>query len=362
METTNHKLMKVIRFLNILFAIQGFIVFIFLLFDISETKNAFFFWYSKQRFLLLLIFFLITVFFIVSAFFHSRNEDWTNKFQTSFFQSKYFPVFVIFLFVILFSIVILYSIPPDTFPYKYHVYFDRLIPVFLFISISIIEIFIAFYIYRNSEDYLPTIKSFLKSWTTRIFLFATLVFVVTILTCFGNRPDPISWRQLGSPLFLWQIALSIIIGGILGVFETKYKFLKQNRLVDIFLIICLFFIAVSAWLSLPLQKAYTAPIVRPPNMEVYPYSDALFYSLSAESILSGYGIDGSTVVPRPLFITELAYVFKLADGNYSRIIFIQTFILALIPILLFLIGKDLHSRYLGITLALLSIFREYVGI
>jgi hypothetical protein len=362
MDFKEHPSRDLIKYLNVILALQSLALLFFLLFDISESKNNYFLWYSKQRLILILIFFLVTAILIGFFMIQSRAKEKINRILTTFVNGNYLTVLVIFFSIILLSIVILYSIPKNLIQFEYLVYYDRLQPVLFFISFSIIEIIIALYLFRNNKSFHLSFKNLFKSPLTLIFILTFLFFFVIVVTGIGNQPDPLSWRQLGSPLLTWQIIFSVFIGLIYGIFESKFEILKKPKYVDLILVSGIFIIAVSSWLSLPLQKAYTAPLVRPPNMEVYPYSDALFYSLSAESVLSGYGIYGSTVVPRPLFITELVYIFALASGDYSRIITLQTLVLALIPILLFLIGKSLNGKSLGISLALLSIFREYDAI
>jgi hypothetical protein len=357
-----HPSSNLIKYLNIILSLQSLALLFFLLFDISESKNNLFLWYSKQRLILILIFFLITASLVGLFIIYSKLKDKIHKFVTTFVNGNYLSVFVIFITFLLLSIIVLYSIPRNLIQYEYLVYYDRLLPVCLFLSFSIVEIIVALYLFRNQKRIQPDLKIIFKSHISLIFILVFIVFVLVLLSGIGNRPDPISWRQLGSPLLIWQLIFSVFIGFTYGVYGTKFENLHRQKFVDFILIVSIFIIAITSWMSLPLQKAYTAPSVRPPNMEVYPYSDALFYSLSAESVLSGYGIYGSTIVPRPLFITELVYIFALSAGNYSRIITLQTLVLALIPILLFLIGKNLYGRSLGISLALLSIFREYDAI
>ncbi len=323
MDLNEHPSKDLIKYLNIILALQSLALLFFLLFDISEAKNNYFLWYSKQRLILILIFFLITALLIGIFIIQNKAKEKINRIVTTFVNGNYLSVIVIFLFVILLSILVLYSIPKNLIQYEYLVYYDRLLPVILFISLSIIEIVVTLYLYRNHTSIQPSFKVIVKSRISIIFILTFLFFIIIILSGIGNQPDPISWRQLGSPLLTWQIIFSVFIGLIYVIFESNFEIFKKHKYIDLLLVLGIFIIAITSWLSLPLQKAYTAPLVRPPNMEVYPYSDALFYSLSAESVLSGYGIFGSTVVPRPLFITELVYIFAMASGNYSRIITIQ---------------------------------------
>ena len=53
---------------------------------------------------------------------------------------------------------------------------------------------------------------------------------------------------------------------------------------------------------------------------------------------------------------------RLLGLSYDRIIFLQTLLVALFPSVLYLIGKELHSRMGGIAIALFAIMREVTAI
>lgn len=224
-----------------------------------------------------------------------------------------------------------------------------------FLSLSLAVL--AFLIYLRLDVREFSIKKIIRSPLFYIECAALLLFGVVLLTGIGNQSDSMGWRQPGSPLLVWQVAIALAVGFGYWLLERRYPGLC-NRKMDAVWIVLIYLVAVVSWSGLPLQKAYTAPGVRPPNREVYPYADALFYSLSAESVLSGFGLANWSVVPRPLFLTGLTYVFQAAEGDYGRIIQLQTMALAVIPVLLYFIGKKVFNRPLGVTLAVLAIFRE----
>ena len=138
------------------------------------------------------------------------------------------------------------------------------------------------------------------------------------------------------------------------------------RHIQFLIPILIYLFTVVLWVAQPFQTSYFAPRVRPPNYEVYPYSDAMFYSASAENVLNGNGFLGWgnnemlswQVTPRPYYISLLAYFIFLAQDDYFKLIFIQTLLLALIPVTGFIIGKKIHGNALGVFIALLLIFKE----
>lgn len=247
---------------------------------------------------------------------------------------------------------------PDFIPY-----YDRFYPILLLALLTTGEFLLTLLLmHRGCQIDLARLKIPSTQFTITVIIISLLIMLFIAVSGSGLTPDPVSWRQPGSPLLIWQIAGSLLIGILAGFLENRVFPARFHKYLDRSIIILLVTIASIAWMSLPLQTSYTSPRIRPPNFEVYPYSDALFYSLSAESVINGNGLFGWNIVPRPLFITELAYVFAMADGDYQSVINLQSLILALIPIFLYLIGKELHSRPLGITIALLSIFREIAAI
>jgi hypothetical protein len=118
--------------------------------------------------------------------------------------------------------------------------------------------------------------------------------------------------------------------------------------------------AVVLWLSVPVDVLRNSFYVQidPPAYQPFPYSDAGYYDSMAHSLLIGHPYQGE-VPTRPLYIVFLAALHLLVGENYALIIAGQTFLLALIPVVLYLLGAKLHSRAAGLTIALFAIFREF---
>lgn len=179
------------------------------------------------------------------------------------------------------------------------------------------------------------------------------------LTGWGWTPDPTSWRNMGAPLLTWQILLAAVGGLLWLLLERKsVRLTLAKNWLDILLCLVIYGLTFWLWMSQPIQNSFFSPEARPPNHEVYPYSDAMYYALSAESVTAGAGLYGWSVTPRPFYLTVLSWIVELTGGRYESIILWLTALLALIPVVLYLLGKRLDGRALGLTLAGLAAARE----
>jgi 4-amino-4-deoxy-L-arabinose transferase-like glycosyltransferase len=97
--------------------------------------------------------------------------------------------------------------------------------------------------------------------------------------------------------------------------------------------------------------------INPPAFQPFPYSDAGYYDQMAQSLLIGHPYQG-TIPTRPLYIFLLTILHLLFGEHYRNIIVGQTFVLAAIPVVFYFLGRKLHSRAAGVTIAMFFIFRE----
>ncbi|GAB4504902.1 MAG: hypothetical protein Fur0043_18970 [Anaerolineales bacterium] len=192
-------------------------------------------------------------------------------------------------------------------------------------------------------------------------LMLTLAFVA--LTRLGITPDKAYWGEPGVPIQAWQLGLALL-GGVLFLTLSLLPLFKRHlRLLDVLLPLFVWALAVSIWASVPntvLKNSFYFPIDPPANMP-FPYSDSGYYDYMAHSLLIGTDYTGE-IPTRPLYIVFLAILHRLLGEHYDRIILGQTLILALIPVVFYALGKALHSRLAGLTIALLAIFREWTSL
>jgi len=187
------------------------------------------------------------------------------------------------------------------------------------------------------------------------FCFLLLILFFTYITRLGITPDPAYWGEPGVPMLGWQFVLALL-GGVC-VLSLRFRGL------DFFLPFSLYLLALILWLSVPvdvLANSFYMPI-NPPAFQPFPYSDAGYYDQMAHSLLIGHPYQG-TIPTRPLYILLLTTLHLLFGENYRNIILGQTFVLAAIPVVLYFLGKKLHSRVAGVTIALFFIFRELTAL
>lgn len=195
------------------------------------------------------------------------------------------------------------------------------------------------------------------------FILLLLAFGFVSLTKLGVTPDPAYWGEPGVPIQGWQLGLALILC-VLFLGLNLLPFFKPNaRRTDIIIGVLIWALAAGIWLSVPnaiLKNSFYFPIDPPANMPL-PYSDSAYYDYMAHSLLIGTDYVGE-VPTRPLYIIFLTVLHLLFGENYNLIILSQTLVLAAIPVVFYALGKKLHSRLAGVTIALIAIFREWTNL
>lgn len=171
--------------------------------------------------------------------------------------------------------------------------------------------------------------------------------------------DPLgSWGVPTVPLLEWQIGGAVLATLAVSLLLAR---LPSTRRLDLVLSLIIWAAAALIWTTQPLIPGYFATPGRAPNHEIYPFSDGQTYDQYAQSILIGNGLMGA-IPQRPLYIVFLALLHLLAGQDYLKVIALQQMALALLPVVLYWIGKTLHSRPAGVLAALLVILREVTAI
>jgi len=184
-------------------------------------------------------------------------------------------------------------------------------------------------------------------------------------TKIGLAPDIVAWGDPGVPILPGQIAAALAItaavglSGNLAIVRLRKSGLGARGLgpggIDLLACLCLWGVAVWRWGAEPIRPSYFSPTPVPPNQEYYPYSDAAIYDSSAQSLLAGYGLGD---VVRPLYSAFLALAQGVSGIGYQKALAWQIPLLALIPPLMYLLGKTLHNRLSGIFVGLLAVLHE----
>jgi hypothetical protein len=234
--------------------------------------------------------------------------------------------------------------------------YQRLSPLLWYLLVlSVQSFFFLLFLYKGFHA--ANLTSGRPIYASAFVAFCLLLFVLILisLTRLGLTPDPAYWGEPGVPMLGWQFVLALIGGFcILGL-----GFYARTKVMDFFLPLIIYLLALGLWLSVPmdiLANSFYMPI-NPPTFQPFPYSDAGYYDQMAHSLLVGHPYQGQ-IPTRPLYIFLLTVLHILFGENYRNIITGQTFVLAIIPVVFYFLGKKLHSRVAGTVIALFFIFRE----
>ncbi len=181
-----------------------------------------------------------------------------------------------------------------------------------------------------------------------------LLWLVIALTGLGLIPDTVHWNDTGVPLLAAPVTLAVLLGAVLLWLENKLKNWPARRL-DGLLFALIWIAAAAAWVLQPLPRSFFAPGPYPPNGEYAPFSDAAVYDVTAQYALVGQELGDGLHVDKPLYSTLLVGLHLLAGQDYDPVMALQAALLAVLPALLYLLGKELHSRSAGVVVAVLAL-------
>jgi hypothetical protein len=350
--------------------IQSILIILWLLLIPKEPGNAQILGYSLRRLALLipLILPLIGAAYIKWGFIKFNNwNSWITEEEKKSKTAVFLTIAGFLMAIITWSIAFLFffmNFNPDNL--GAYVRFLPLLICYFLLAIEFI-LFVVLGLYPIKGNKIAGFKRF--STLTFLIPFGVLIsgLIVVMITGWGVNPERVSIISLGSPLLegqIWYITgiLVLLIGAAFAWSYIPRETLPiSDGKLDLIIAIVLWVLAVSLWMSLPLPAHnYFAPAVQPPNFEKYPFSDAEQYDFDSLNVY--YGSLAGKVISKPLYVSLLALLHTIAGLNYDRIILLQTLIVALFPVVLFLIGKELHSRLGGIAIALFAILREVTAI
>ncbi len=342
---------------------------LFLLFSIpSDRETGILFGFSTGRLAIAAIHAVILLFISYLLFIDRRLKfslfRKLDSISTSM-NDRWIGIAALLLMIVsIIPLQLLLDLYKTTGSYREFAYYQRLLPTlgwFFLIGSQILAFIlvknrssIARIILENRPAIIPTLVAFM------VFL---LIVLFSSITGIGLKPDKYGWGAPGVPLMEWQIWTAIFLAFLSaallgGTFQNK-SLLGQK---DLLICIGVWIIAVIVWGSQPVPPGYFATPGRLPNFEIYPFSDGAFYDFYAQNIVIGNGYRESQIPPRPLYILFLAIAHFIVGQDYNLVVLVQTFLLAIIPVCVYLLGRTLHSTTAGIAAAIMAILRELTSI
>lgn len=341
------------KFLFGLWSLQGIAALFWLVVIPTDTDNPLAFGFSPARLILMGMAIVLVMISVLLWFgnrrlmFHQTGIDLDEHFV--FWDSVYLTALSITAIAVGFVAVV----PLFKSNSLYAIYAARLAPLVFWGGLSSLEL--AGLIAWNRITTARRIFIILAPvWKKVVFVLAFFFAfgVLVAVTKVGVTPDA-NWGDPPVPFFEWQLLLVLVLIGTCTFFSGVLP-----KVVHAWIPLGIYLFAVVLWLSQPIVTAYTATSPRAPNFEIYPFSDPQFYAQYAQSALVGNGFLWPEVPARPFYVAFLTWMHLLGNQHYQTVVVLQTFVLALFPVILYQLGKEIGGSPLGLGLALLAAFRD----
>jgi hypothetical protein len=360
-----HPTQKTLPFIFLLNTFEGIAVLAIMILTPSDGKNSVLAGFSLQRLLLLSVVVLITAVFFVLARLVWRDQKWGPWVSRIYQDDQKNRIILGILLILGFGLFNLLLIPDYRWGGNIFL-FMRARPVMIWGGVICAQ-FCLPVLYEILQANLRRIKD--ERDNQRFILIPALLILGLFLIVWGWMawsgmgifPDITFWNDPGVPILIVQVYLAITAAAVIYFVERGLK--KKNRSfspkMDWGLCILIFLAAATLWNLTPQKYTVFAPGPFPPNDEFYPHSDAEVYDLSAQNALVGGGFNTAVgCADKGLYITFLTWLNLFAGQNQSRVTFLQVTAYAILPVLIYLIGKRINNRSLGMIAASLSIFKE----
>lgn len=202
----------------------------------------------------------------------------------------------------------------------------------------------------------------LRIKSTGTFRLSVVLFIASLgivgfmlITKYGLFAREDFWYGAGVPILTLQL-IGTIFAGVLFLLLVRNQ---PPRRLDIVIGILLYVLTAIVWAREPLQRSFLFTEPQAPNQEFYPFADAAAFDTGSQFALIGQGIYifNSPFNDRPLYLSLLIYLHSLLGQNYERLMAAQAALFAILPVLIYLIGRSLNMRAVGFAAALIAMCR-----
>ena len=324
----------------------------------ADPKNALVFGFSAARLFLTLVIFLMTL-FACYMIRDARQQAGLSRYFFDFLDRYQRTLRIPLAFVILLS-TLFFRIPAERFnAFQFHR--QRLLPLIVWLSVFVLQVLLCIVLqhgtgWRRVREDWHNRKTNL--WTSSlVFLGFVAIWIFVLATGFGVTLD-VHWNEGSVPLLGFQVWLSIFLGSLVLIAEKRMKGKAWLCHPDLWIMAAIWVGTVLVWQSQPILHSYMLPEPTAPNYEFYTFSDAATYDIGGRYLALGQGINNLRSTDKPFYIFLLG-IFQIISGwKYENIVGVQTLLLGFLPVLLYHLGRRLHSRPAGVLIACLAVFRE----
>jgi len=196
---------------------------------------------------------------------------------------------------------------------------------------------------------------------TLIFFVITMGILIGVSLAVGLRHalGSSSYSGAGIPVLPLQMVLAIYITCTYACLDALTGSKPGIRkMLAAATAIFLFALAAWLWMRIPIPETHFTHASNLKEGEFILQSDSSTYDLNAHRMLMGLGLAGGQPLPRALFSFFLAITHLLFGSDVRSAIDVYTVVLALIPMLIYLLARRLDWSAAGVLAASLFIFRE----
>lgn len=322
----------------------------------SQTREAFLLGYSLERILLAAGLLLIAAsLLLLTVSLVKRPQACDRIWESAVSRPAGGAILGAAILVFLLCWVALF-LPPYRMPGSLSGYVVRLYPVFAWLAAVCFAAALTLLLARKKEP-LGTILS--ANQTALRTAGATLaacfiLWAVIALTGLGVRHREDYWYGPGVPLLGLQILFSMVLGMFALWIESRGA-AKNPRRLDALIFTVIWLAAAWLWAREPLRPNYFLPDTA--KNAIYPYSDSALFDMGSQFALIGQGLFNGQYFDRALYSAFLTYLHVLAGQDTATLMTAQAAAYAAFPAILYLLGRELHSRAFGVSAAALVSLR-----
>lgn len=318
----------------------------------SDPKNAILFGYSLERILLASGLILLTLPLLYLTLKLIRQPQQFQHLPNFLIQNKKI-LFASILFS--FGFLILFLLPSYRLG-DFASYISRLYPTLIWLTVvSVVTMFLL--ITAQKTESLWSIVCENKT-ILLIAFYAVAIFILIILlislTGIGIRQSEDYWFGAGVPVLGLQVLFSLLCGALIAWLQSNQK-IKNNFRFDWLVGLGLFTLTAFLWAREPVLPNYFMPDTAKNVM--YPYSDSFVFDMASQYALIGEGLFSGRYFDRALYSSFLTLLHAVFGQNFEKILMVQAILYSVFPVVIYFIGKELHSRAFGFALGVLISLR-----
>jgi len=317
----------------------------------SEAERAVLFGLSIPR--LIIAFGLLTTFVLLAwlAFKALTAQTWAEQFVERWFREKGRSQWTGWVSGTSFGLAWIGCFLPAYRLGVWSNYWERIQPLMAFALLASLATLLVLFIEQIKSLDLTSLISGLP-----IFVICLLVLGIMLYSRFGvTGPGEDYWYGAGVPILSSQLVTAILAGILLLRFGSTWT----TRRADILICISIYAITAFVWARSPLHKSFLFTEPSLPSYVFYPFADSANFDMASQFALIGQKlfIFNTLFFERPLYLSFLIYLHSLFGQSYELLMAIQAGVFAIFPVLIYLIGRELQVRSIGLAAAVVVLFR-----